>query len=231
MSMFTRATAIGATLAVLATGGLATAAVARSHSSSDGAWNAVGGAASQPVVKKPATTQPKPVDKVPALKAAQVQYEHQSWGDPKTEVNMTVWAPKGWKKVKLSPLEAKFTSPNGVWNLRVDATQTDQLLKAVADNRYAVVKASVEDFHLISHTTASTRATNVNYQGMVFHHQTLTYTYTDPTRGRRLVVDRFVSLDTNPHPLFETTTGGRPQDAAALAAITTKATEDFIRLP
>lgn len=224
MGMFTRATVIGVAIAVLATGGLATAAVARSHSSSDGAWSAVGGIASQPVVKKPAPTQqPKPLGKL--------QYQHQSWGDPKTEVNMTIWAPKSWKKVKLTPLEAKFTSPNGLWNLRVNAAQTDQLLKAAADNRYAVIKASVEDFHLISRITGSTRATNVNYQGMVFHHQTLTYTYTDPTRGPRLVIDRFVSLGTNPHPLFETTAGGRPQDAKALAAVTAKATEDFIRLP
>ncbi|MEV6416234.1 hypothetical protein [Kribbella sp. NPDC051718] len=229
--MFTRATVIGAILAVLATTGIATAAVAHSHSASDGAWTPVDGNATQPAVKKPATGQSKPADKVPALKAAQLQYEHQSWGDPTTEVNMTIWAPKGWKKVKLTPLEAKFTSPNGLWNLRVNATQTDQLLKAATDNRYALIKASVEDFHLISRTTGSIRATNVNYQSMVFHHQTLTYTYTDPTRGPRLVIDRFVSLGTNPHPLFETTTGGRPQDAAALAAVTTKATEDFIRLP
>jgi hypothetical protein len=203
--------------------------VAHSRSSSDGAWNPLG--ASQPVVKKPTAAPPKPVDTVPALKAAQVQYQHQSWGDPKTEVNMTVWAPKGWKKVKLTPLEAKFTSPNGLWNLRVNATQTDQVVKAAIDSRYAVIKASVEDFHLISRAIGSTRATNVNYQGMVFHHQTLTYTYTDPNRGPRMVIDRFVSLGTNPHPLFETTTGGRPQDASALAAVTTKATEDFIRLP
>lgn len=223
MGMLTRATAIGATLAVLATGSLATAAVAHSHSSSAGAWAPVAEAPSQPAVKKPAPPQPKPLGKV--------QYQHQSWGDPKTEVNMTIWAPKGWKKVKLTPLEAKFTSPNGLWNLRVNAAQTDQLLKAAADNRYAVIKASVEDFHLVSRTTDSTRATNVNYQGMVFHHQTLTYTYTDPNRGARLVIDRFVSLGTNPHPLFETTAGGRPQDATALAAVTAKATEDFIRLP
>ncbi|GAA3571461.1 hypothetical protein [Kribbella ginsengisoli] len=226
--MFSRATAIGAAVAVLATGGLATAAVARSHSSSDGAWSDVGGA---PAVKKPAATQSKPVDKVPALKAAQVRYQHQSWGDSAAKAYIGIWAPTGWKKVKLTPLEAKFTSPNGLWNLRVDATENDQLLKTATDDRYALIKASVADFHLIARTTGSTPAAEHSYQGMVFHHETLTYTYTDPTRGPRLVIDRFVSLDTNPHPLFETTTGGRPQDAAALAAVTTKATEDFIRLP
>jgi hypothetical protein len=66
---------------------------------------------------------------------------------------------------------------------------------------------------------------------MVFHHTTLTYSYTDPDRGPRLVVERFVSLNDIPHTLFQLAAGGRPQDAAALAAITNKATEDFVRIP
>ncbi|MFI5710045.1 hypothetical protein [Kribbella sp. NPDC051620] len=229
--MFTRATVIGTAVAVIATGGLAAAAVARSQSLPDGGWSPVGGVKSQPVVKKPATAQPKPVDKVPALQAAQVRYERQSWDDPTVRAYISIFAPAGWKMVKLSPLEAKFTSPNGLWNLRLNAVEPDQLVKAAADNRYAVINASVEDFHLISRTVGSTRATNSNYQGTVFHHQTLTYTYTDPSRGPRLVIDRLVSLGTNLHVLFEATAGGRPQDAAALAAVTAKATENFVRLP
>ncbi|NEA36182.1 hypothetical protein [Streptomyces sp. SID13031] len=233
--MLTRATAISAALAVLATGGLATAAVARSHSSADGggAWNVVAGGdlKGPPAAKKPVGTQPKPVDKVPALKAAQVRYQHESWGDPKTEVGVVIWAPKGWKKVKLSTFEVKFTSPNGRWNLRVDATAKDEPIKTAADAKYELTSSSTEDFKLISRETGATRATNPNFQGVIFHHRTLTYTYTDPNRGPRLVVDRFVSIDDTAHTMFEVSTGGRPQDAAALAAITAKATEDFIRLP
>jgi hypothetical protein len=222
--MFTRATAISAAVAVLATGGIATAAVARSQSSSSGAtgWNTVAGNPE---------SRPKPKPTVPALTPSQVKYQHQSWGDPKTELGVVVWAPAGWKKVKLSTFEVKFTSPNGLWNLRVDASGSDEPIKTVADAKYKLTSASAKDFKLISRETGSTRATNQSFQGVVFHHRTLTYTYTDPNRGTRLVVDRFVTTDDADHTLFELSTGGRPEDAAALAAITAKATEDFIRLP
>jgi hypothetical protein len=66
---------------------------------------------------------------------------------------------------------------------------------------------------------------------MVFHHTTFTYSYLDPVRGPRLVVDRLVSVYDDQHTLFEIAAGGRPQDAPGLAAITAKATEDFLRLP
>lgn len=201
--MFTRATGIGAAVAVLATVGLATAAVAHSRTSAGGEWEAT----------------------------APVQYQHQSWGDPKTKVEIAIWAPKDWKRVKLSALEVKFTSPDGLRNLRVDAAANNQPLKAAEDDKFKLTSASSKNFELVSRTTGTTRATNPNFQGMVFHHSTLTYTYTDRTRGSRLVVDRFVSLNDTTHTLFEISTGGRPQDAAALNAITTKATEDFSRLP
>jgi hypothetical protein len=233
--MITRATAIGAALAVLVTGGLATAAVAHSHSSAaDAGWNPVPGAVpatSQSVAKKPGGGEPRPVDKVPALTVAQVQYVHRSWGDAKTKVAIDLSAPKGWKQVKLTPLEVKFTSANTRWNLRVNASSLAETPKVAADHQFELTSASVEDFKLISRTTGSTRATNPNYQGMVFYDNTLTYTYTDPKRGPRLVVDRFVGLQGNNDTLFELSGGGRPQDAAALAAITTKVIESFSRLP
>ncbi len=222
--MFTRATGIGLAVAVIATGGLATAAVARSQPT--GEWSPV---ASQPVAKKPSSAEA--VDKAPALEPAQVSYQRQSWGDPKTELGIVIQAPKGWKKVKLSTFEAKFTSPNGQWNLRVNGSPKDQPIKTGADAKYALISSSVEGFALVSRESGTTRATNPAFAGVIFHHRTLTYTYTDPKRGRRLVIDRFVSADDATHTLFELSTGGRPQDAAALAAITAKATEDFIRLP
>lgn len=229
--MFTRATGIGLAVAVLAAGGLATAAVARSQS--DGAKSPVAGPgkpASQPTAERPSTS-PKVVDTVPALKPAQLQYQQQNWGDPKTELGMVTWAPKGWKMAKLSTFEVKVTSPNGRWNLRVNGSPKEQPIKTAADAKYALMSSSTADFELVSREAGTTRATNRAFAGVVFHHRTLTYTYTDPTRGRRLVVDRFVSADDAPHALFEVSTGGRPQDAAALAAITAKATEGFIRLP
>jgi hypothetical protein len=204
--MLTRLTlGIGLAVAVLATGSLATVAAARSQS--DGAWSPVAGG------------------------SAPLQYQRQSWGDPKTELGMVIQAPKGWTMVKLSTFEVKFTSPDGRWNLRVNGAPKDQPIEAAADAKYAVVSSSTPDFKLVSREASTTRATNPAFAGVVFHHQTLTYTYTDPRRGRRLVVDRFVSADDLPHTLFEVSAGGRPQDAATLAAITAKATEDFIRLP
>ncbi len=243
--MLTRATGVSAVLAVVMAGVLTTVAVARSDSERGSsavagpkagqAGDAKGpGAQGETGAQKPGTPTgrgTKPRDTVPALKVAQVKYDHQTWGDPKTEVGIVIWAPKGWKKVKLSTLEVKLTSPNGRWNLRVDGTGKDQPIKTASDDKYALTSSSTEDFKLVSRETGTTRATNQVFAGMVFRHRTLTYTYTDPVRGRRLVVDRFVSLDDATHTLFEVTAGGRPQDAAALAAITAKATEDFIRLP
>jgi hypothetical protein len=166
-----------------------------------------------------------------ALTPAQVTYQHQSWGDPKTEVGVVILAPKGWSMVKLSTFEVRFSSPNKLWNLRVNAGASDLPVKTIADREQTHTGSSTQDYKLISRVDGTTKATNPNFTGVVFHHTTLTYSYTDPVRGARLVVERFVSLDDIPHTLFELSAGGRPQDAAALAAITNKATEDFIRLP
>lgn len=243
--MFTRAAGVSAVFAVLMAGVLTTVAVGCSQS--DGGSSAVAGpkagetgnakgadAQGKTGEQKPGAQTSrgvKPSDTVPALKPAQLKYQHQSWGDPKTELGMVILAPQGWKMVKLSTFEVKFTSPNGRWNLRVNGLPKDRPIKTGSDDKYALTSSSTEDFRLVSRETGTTRATNPSFAGMVFHHRTLTYTYTDPTRGRRLVVDRFVSLDDTSHTLFEVNAGGRPQDAAALAAITAKATEDFIRLP
>ncbi|WP_433012376.1 hypothetical protein [Kribbella sp. CA-294648] len=225
--MFTRATGIGLAVAVLAAGGLATAAVARSQSSDERSP-----VAGQPGANGPSTSiRPKAIDNVPALEPAQVSYQQQNWGDPKTELGIVIQAPTGWTKVKLSTFEAKFTSSNGLWNLRVNGVPKAQQTKTAADAKYALISSSAEGFELVSRESGTTRATNPAFAGVIFHHRTLTYTYNDPKRGRRLVIDRFVSADNSPHMLFELSTGGRPQDAAGLAAITTKATEDFIRLP
>ena len=104
-------------------------------------------------------------------------------------------------------------------------------MKTIADREQTHTGSSTQDYKLISRVDGTTKATNPNFTGVVFHHTTLTYSYTDPVRGARLVVERFVSLDDIPHTMFELSAGGRPQDAAALAAITNKATEDFVRLP
>jgi hypothetical protein len=240
----TRTAGISAVVAVLAAGGI-TAAVINSHAAADPA--AVAGTKSADASNakdlgaiakenQPGATKPGPTGKakqpvVAALTPAQVRYQHQSWGDPKNEVGIVILAPKGWKMVKLSTLEVKFTSPNQLWNLRVNGSPADKPLKTLADGKYKTTAASTAGFKLVSRVDGTTKATNPNFAGMVFHHTTLTYSYTQPARGRRLVVDRYVGLDDSAHTFFEISAGGRPEDAAALAAITAKATADYIRLP
>jgi len=133
--------------------------------------------------------------------------------------------------VKLSTFEVRFSSPNKLWNLRVNANASDLPVKLLADRKLTLAGTASADFRLVSRVNGTTRATNPNFSGMVFHHTTFTYTYTDPARGPRLVVDRLVSVNDLQHTLFEIVAGGRPQDGAALTAITAKATQDFIRLP
>lgn len=240
----TRTAGFGAAVVVLAAGGLAAAISADAGSTADP--SAVAGtkaadashaadirglaAANQPG----ATHQPGGADQrgvaVPALTPAQVQYEHKGWGDPKTEVGIVVWAPKGWKMVKLSTFEAKFTSPNGLWNLRVNGSTAGKPLKTLADTKVAALQGA-KGFTLISRVNGTTKATNPSFTGVTFHHTTLTYSYTDPGHGTRLVVDRFGAVDDPAYSLFEISTGGRPQDRPGLNALTAKVTQDFIRLP
>ncbi|GAA1565857.1 hypothetical protein GCM10009789_19200 [Kribbella sancticallisti] len=177
----------------------------------------------------PGTT-PEAAGQVPALAAERVSYVQRNWGDPKTEMGIVIQAPKDWSMAKLSTFEVRFSSANKLWNLRVNGWATDDPVKTLADRKYRSVQ-SVPGFQLISRVNGSTKATNPAFSGVVFHHTTLTYSYLEPARGQRLVVERFVAFNDQPHTLFQLSAGGRPQDAAALKAITDKATADFIRLP
>jgi hypothetical protein len=208
---------VAAAVAVLAGGTLATAAVAATESATlpqatTSAWSAVG-------------------TSVPALKPSQVKYVHSYWGNPNTELGFVIWAPKGWKMVKLSTYEAKFTSPNQLWNLRVNGlVSPEKPLKTMVDAKVAALRGTM-NIKFISRVNGTTKATNPAFGDMTFHHTTLTYSYKNAAGQTRLVVDRFVSVFDATHTHVEISTGGRPQDKAGLNAITAKATEDYIRLP
>lgn len=178
------------------------------------------------------TVTPAPTQSdVPALAAGQVKYVRRIWGDPKTELGVGVLAPADWPMVKLSTFEAQFTSPNKLWLLRVNGIISDERpLDAAADQKLAVLHGT-PGFKLISRTTGTAKATSDVFIGMTFRHTTLTYTYTDPTRGTRLVVDRFVVIGGSTGAGFEVSTAGRPEDLAGLNVITAKATADYFRLP
>jgi hypothetical protein len=207
----TRTAGLAAAVAVLAGGGLATAAVASTNSSAN-------------VVV--ANTQAA----VPALKPAQLKYVHAYWGDPKTELGMSIYAPKGWNMVKLSTFEVKMTSSNKLWNLRVNGIPDEIPVKKAVAGKLAALH-HVKGFKLIAKVDGTTKATNPAYEGVVFHHTTITYTYTDPRRGTRLVVERIgASYDTD-YTDLELSAGGRPQDRAGLDAVVNTATRDYVRLP
>jgi hypothetical protein len=207
----TRTAGIAAAVTTLAGCGVATAAGTNTHTI--GAPTAVARATA-----------------VPALTPAQVTYEHRSWGDPKTEQGVIVWAPKNWRMVKLSTFEAKFSSPNALWNLRINGIVTPKKpVKSAVDAKIAALKAT-KGLRIISRIDGATKATSPYSGGLTFHHTTLTYSYTDGT-GSRLVVDRFVAVFQATRTDFEISAGGRPQDKAGLDAITAKATQDYARIP
>lgn len=242
-----RTAALSAAATVVLAGGVTAGFVIGSHSADANEHHPEAGPSAEPNGKPGAepSTQPsgepstkpsaeptaKPTPAVPALAPAQVQYAHRGWGDPATEVGVIILAPKTWSMVKLSTFEVRFSSPNKLWNLRVNASASDLPVKMLTDRKLTLASTASADFRLISRVDGTTKATNPNFTGMVFHHTTFTYTYTDPARGPRLVVDRLVSVNDAQHTLFEIVAGGRPQDASALAAITATATRDFIRLP
>jgi hypothetical protein len=222
------AAAVAAAVALLAAGGLTTAAVAASnHKPAPEAVSASPAPAQTPLASDPTKT-PSPVQ---PLAPGQVKYVHRIWGDPKTELGVGVWVPSDWRMVKLSDFEAQFTSPNKLWLVRVNGIVTDELPLETAANKKLAVLHGTPGFKLISRTTGTTKATSEVFIGMTFRHTTLTYTYADPTRGPRLVVDRFVVIGGSPGAGFEISTAGRPEDLTGLNAITTKATEDYFRLP
>ena len=246
----TRAAALSAIAAVVLAGGITVGLVIGSHSADANEHPEAGtnaGAGTNPSTNpsaepstKPGTepsTAPNskpstgPTPAVPALTPAQVHYAQQGWGDPATELGVIILAPKTWSMVKLSTFEVRFSSPNKLWNLRVNANASDLPVKLLTDRKLTLASTASADFRLISRVDGITKATNPNFTGIVFHHTTFTYTYTDPSRGPRLVVDRLVSVNDARHTLFEVVAGGRPQDAPGLTAITATATRDFIRLP
>ena len=250
----TPAAAVTAAIALLAVGGLTTAAVAASHQKpapqagssspaptqtppvSDPTRTPTPGSPTEPAGPGTPTQTPAPVPtpsaaQAPALAAGQVKYVRQIWGDPKTELGVGVLAPSDWRMVKLSTFEAQFTSANKLWLLRVNGVVTDELPLATAANKKLAVLQATPGFKLISRVTGTTKATSEVFTDTAFRHTTLTYTYTDPTRGTRVVVDRLVVFGGSTGAGFEISTAGRPEDLAGLNAITAKVTEDYFRLP
>jgi hypothetical protein len=208
----TRTAGLVAAVAVLTAGGLASTAVASTRSTTT------------PTAGTGTTA-------VPALTPARLTYASRFWGDPTTELGIVIDVPKGWTQVKLHAFESKFTSPNKLWNVRIDGIRSSsQSLTAAANAKLAALQAT-PGLKVLSLVNGQTIATGHRYEGTVFHHTTLTYTYTDGARGKRLVVDRWVNIYGGSTADVEISTGGRLQDTAGLNAITARATRTYVRLP
>ncbi|GAA1541314.1 hypothetical protein [Kribbella lupini] len=183
---------------------------------------------SGPTSASPATTSPSG----PAPLTTQgLTYVNRTWGDPKTELGVIVPIPSTWSMTKVSTFESRFTSPNKLWNLRLNGVLAKPQPRATYVTQKLAALRSTPDFHLISRTHSAAKATSEVFAGVTFQYTTLTYTYTDPARGTRLVVDRFVTIDDATTTGFELAASGRPEDLPALRTITTKVTLGYVRLP
>lgn len=205
-----RLAGIGAASAVLAAGTLAATASPREAA----------------VIPQSATAHLSTAAVAP-LTPAQLTYASRSWGDPATEVGIVVSVPKDWNQTRLALWEAKFTSPNKLWNVRIAAGLSgNQSLNAAAAAKVAALRAT-PGYRFISQAYGQ----SAGAEDTVLRHVTLTYSYTDATRGNRLVINRWINVYSGSGADVEISTGGRPQDQAGLAAVTAEATRTQVRLP
>ncbi len=211
--------------AVLAAGAATALLLAHPATSAPAARNP-----STPTAPTPAVT---PTGELPpsTLTTQGLTYVNRTWGDPKTELGVIVPIPSTWSMAKVSTFESRFTSPNKLWTLRLNGVLPKPQPRATYVNQKLAALQSTPDFRLISRADTAGKATSPVFAGLTFQYTTLTYTYTDPARGTRLVLDRYVTIDNATNTGFEVATSGRPQDLAALEKIATKATLGYVRLP
>jgi hypothetical protein len=159
----------------------------------------------------------------PALKPASLSYAFKCWGHV-GNCNVAVHAPKGWKFSKLSLHEAKFTDSSNTWMLRVDGGLNGKSSTATAANQRVKALHGVRDLKIVSRAHGTVKSTAAGMSDTAY--TSLTYTYTDGARGKRLVSTRFLDIYGNGRQAYiEVTVSGRPQDAAGLNSLMAKATQ------
>jgi hypothetical protein len=142
------------------------------------------------------------------LTPASLQYVVQDFGTDDDPVSAEV--PAGWKSAQ-DGTRPKFLDPTGVWQVRFDTRGSKQS----PDQLVAAREHSIDerDLKVLSRDNG-----------------TLVYTYTDQSRGPRMGLSRWISLDGGKTSAVEITVGGRPQDEAGLRAVLQHAT-DTLKLP
>ncbi|TDO57552.1 hypothetical protein EV651_111282 [Kribbella sp. VKM Ac-2571] len=142
------------------------------------------------------------------LQADGLQYVVQNFGTDDDPVSSEV--PAGWKSAQ-SGTRPKFVDPTGVWQIRFDTRGSKQSPDQLVANRERSIDES--GLKVLSRDNG-----------------TLVYTYVDKSRGPRMGLSRWVSLDDGETSAVEITVGGRPQDEAGLRAVLQHAT-DTLKLP
>ncbi|HZX07019.1 hypothetical protein [Kribbella sp.] len=142
------------------------------------------------------------------LQADGLQYVVQNFGTDNDPVSADV--PVGWKSSQ-SGTRPKFLDPTGVWQLRFDTRGSRQSPDELVRDR----ERSIEEKDL---------------QVMSRDNGLLVYTYVDKTRGPRMGLSRWISLDGGRTSAVEITVGGRPQDEAGLRSVLQHAV-DTLKVP
>ncbi|GAB2630339.1 hypothetical protein [Kribbella swartbergensis] len=155
---------------------------------------------SQPVPSTPACTD--------CLQADSLQYTLRTFGTKNDPVAAEV--PAGWTSED-DGTRPRFMDPTGVWQVRFDTRGSSRSPDEMVDSRARSIDE--RDLKVISRDNG-----------------TLIYTYVDETRGPRMGLSRWISIDGGEDTAVEITVGGRPKDEAALRAVLEHATET-LQLP
>jgi hypothetical protein len=137
-----------------------------------------------------------------------LQYVVQKFGTAADPVSAEV--PAGWKSSQ-DGTRPRFLDPTGVLQVRFDTRGSKQSPDEQVDRR----ERSIDEPGL---------------KVLSRDNGTLIYTYLDKSRGPRMGLSRFISLDGGKSTAVEITVGGRPQDEAGLRAVLQHAT-DTLQLP
>ncbi|WP_371405653.1 hypothetical protein OHA10_08700 [Kribbella sp. NBC_00662] len=159
----------------------------------------------------------------PALQRGSLSYAFKCWGHV-GNCNVAVHAPKGWKFTKLSTTEAKFADSSNTWMLRVDGGLNGKVSTTTAANQRVKALHGVRGLKIVSRAHGTVKSTAAGMSSTAY--TSLTYTYTDGARGKRLVSTRFLDIYGNGrHAYIEVTVAGRPQDQAGLNSLMAEATQ------
>ncbi|HEY4572213.1 MAG TPA: hypothetical protein VIH10_22225 [Kribbella sp.] len=142
------------------------------------------------------------------LQPDSLHYMPQDFGTNDDPVSAEV--PVGWKSAQAGT-RPRFLDPTGVWQVRFDTRGSKQSPNQLVANRERSIDE--RDLKVVSRDDG-----------------TLVYTYTDQSRGPRMGLSRWISIDGGNTSAVEITVGGRPQDEAGLRAVLQHAT-DTLKLP